>query len=264
MAASAQISSEPPHALQRSNADGNAAPERAAASQEASQLQSWEEARLPAQHQAEVLLMIRSMHPAYSTLEIDKVLKKNACYTIAVRGDGERHCLKKGAAHRRSRVYFVLGPQGLAQKCYSRSVPAGQQRPCCECGAARAQVSPGARGRCVRPDGRAKRRVGASPATPARHCASSKAPAVVHHRRSAAGSCGPAKATAANQETLRRRRDPGMHNTFREVQRGCADGSSVQAARSHASAIGTRPDVAQDHCGLAGPAARGHAGDSLL
>ena len=98
---------------------------------------------LPAQHQAEALLMIRSMHPAYSTLEIDKVLKKNASYTIAVRGDGERHCLKKGAAHRRSRVYFVLGPQGLAQKCYSRSVPAGQQRPCCECSAVRAQVSPG-------------------------------------------------------------------------------------------------------------------------
>lgn len=107
---------------------------------------AWVDAVVPSQHQAEILLMIRSMHEAYATLEIQKIMCGDGRFLIVVRGSGDTHCLNKGASHRRSRVYFLLGPGGMQQKCHCSKIRAGQSRPCRECSSGRiAQLSPALR-----------------------------------------------------------------------------------------------------------------------
>ena len=64
--------------------------------------------------------VIRSMDPAWSRLNVEVKARRGArSYIINVHGQGEHHCINKGGAHGRSKVYFTVTPKGVAQKCPS-------------------------------------------------------------------------------------------------------------------------------------------------
>lgn len=45
---------------------------------------------------------------------------KNAWYQVQVRGDGSSYCLNYRRDHRSNRIYFMVKPEGVYQKCYCR------------------------------------------------------------------------------------------------------------------------------------------------
>ncbi len=161
---------------------------------------TWEEAALSDEHLAEILHTIRSMNAAYGELEIEKVKKGTGCYLITVRGRGGQHCIKKGSAHRKSRVYFILSPQGLAQKCYSRSIHAHQQKPCCACTPARAAISPSLREALFRDAVGERAEPGRQSATEA----AARPPAAV--RKHQAASISELSASGAGPKQIKRKR----------------------------------------------------------
>ena len=60
------------------------------------------------------------MDPAWSRLNVEVKARRGArSYIINVHGQGEHHCINKGGAHGRSKVYFTVTPKGVAQKCPS-------------------------------------------------------------------------------------------------------------------------------------------------
>ena len=76
---------------------------------------------------------VRSMHPEYALVNVTRNIarKSDHVYVINVHGAGEHFCLNKGAAHGRSKVYFTVTPEGVAQKCFSRGQPGSEGS--CEC-----------------------------------------------------------------------------------------------------------------------------------
>ncbi len=63
---------------------------------------------------------IRSMHPAFAHLTVSPGIRKGRrCYIQNVDGEGANHCINKGAAHGRSKIYFIVTRNGVCQKCFA-------------------------------------------------------------------------------------------------------------------------------------------------
>ena len=71
--------------------------------------------------------VLRRLDPHWSRLQVDRLTqhvsdkgRRRTYFKAAVSGEGSGYCANYGKDHRSARVYFILKPEGVLQRCYCR------------------------------------------------------------------------------------------------------------------------------------------------
>ena len=76
---------------------------------------------LPPRAQEALVDALRAAHPSWRHLELRSTARVGGgSFLVRVAGPGARFCLNKGCEHQSQSIYFVLGAEGLSQRCFSR------------------------------------------------------------------------------------------------------------------------------------------------
>lgn len=69
---------------------------------------------------AAIASAIRSVHARYADVGIQKIAIRATGFAVAVMGPGSCFCMNYGQDHRKQRIHFFVGRQGVTQYCYCK------------------------------------------------------------------------------------------------------------------------------------------------
>jgi hypothetical protein len=69
---------------------------------------------------AAIAAAVRSVHARYADVGIQKIATRAVGFAVAVMGPGSCFCMNYGQDHRKQRVSFFVGKQGVTQSCYCK------------------------------------------------------------------------------------------------------------------------------------------------